>query len=105
MPGLSVIIVNYKTPRLLIDCLATFFTGQLPVSMEVIVVDNDSGDNSQEIVTRAFPRVKWVQMLYNAGFARANNEGIRQATGDVVLLLNSDTLNEGNAIEQCYQQF
>ncbi|MBO9204579.1 MULTISPECIES: glycosyltransferase family 2 protein [Niastella] len=105
MPGLSVIIVNYKTPQLLTDCLATFFTGNSQVSLEVIVVDNASGDNSQEIVTRAFPLVKWVQMGYNAGFARANNEGIRQATGDVVLLLNSDTLNVDNAIEQCYQQF
>ncbi len=105
MPGLSVIIVNYKTPQLLTDCLATFFTGPSAVNMEVIVVDNASGDNSRKIVTRAFPRVKWIQMTYNAGFARANNEGIRQATGDVVLLLNSDTLNEGNAIEQCYQQF
>ncbi|OQP45457.1 family 2 glycosyl transferase [Niastella yeongjuensis] len=105
MPGLSVIIVNYKTPQLLTDCLATFFSGQNQENLEVIVVDNASGDNSQEIVTRAFPRVKWVQMSYNAGFARANNEGIRQSTSDVVLLLNSDTLNQHNAIEQCYRQF
>jgi GT2 family glycosyltransferase len=105
MPGLSVIIVNYKTPQLLTDCLATFLTGASQVSLEVIVVDNASGDNSRELVTRAFPQVKWIQMTYNAGFARANNEGIRQATGDVVLLLNSDTLNEDNAIEQCYRQF
>jgi GT2 family glycosyltransferase len=105
MPGLSVIIVNYKTPQLTTDCLATFFTGATRVPLEVIVVDNASGDNSQEIITRAFPRVKWIQMTYNAGFARANNEGIRQATGEVILLLNSDTLIEDNAIEHCYQQF
>ncbi len=103
--ALSIIIVNYKTPRLLVDCLRTVFTGRETIAMEVIVVDNASGDNSREIITTAFPQVKWIQLNYNAGFARANNEGIRQSTGDVVLLLNSDTLNEDNAIEQCYRQF
>jgi GT2 family glycosyltransferase len=103
--ALSIIIVNYKTPALLVDCLRTVFTGRETITMEVIVVDNASGDNSREIVTTAFPQVKWIPLSYNAGFARANNEGIRQATGDVVLLLNSDTLNEDNAIENCYQQF
>jgi hypothetical protein len=105
MPGLSVIIVNYKTPQLLTDCLATLYTWEPQVPLEVIVVDNASGDNSRELVTRAFPQVKWIQMTYNAGFARANNEGIRQSGGDAVLLLNSDTLIEGNAVEKCYLQF
>lgn len=103
--AISIIIVNYKTPALLVDCLRTVLTGRETVRMEVIVVDNASGDNSREIVTSAFPQVKWIQLSYNAGFARANNEGIRQSRGDVVLLLNSDTLNEDNAIENCYRQF
>ena len=105
MADLSIIIVNYKTPQLLIDCLKTVYQQTPADRAEVIVVDNASGDNSRERVTAAFPQVKWIQLSYNAGFARANNEGIRQATGDVVLLLNSDTLNEDNAIELCYQQF
>lgn len=105
MPGLSVIIVNYKTPQLLTDCLATVYERDNKLSMEVIIVDNASGDNSREIITRAFPQVKWIQMTYNAGFARANNEGIRQSTGDTVLLLNSDTLIENDAVEKCYRQF
>lgn len=103
--AISIIIVNYKTPQLLVDCLRTVFTGSETVPTEVIVVDNASGDNSKEIVTGAFPQVKWIQLTYNAGFARANNEGIRQSTGDVVLLLNSDTLNVDGAIENCYRQF
>lgn len=103
--ALSIIIVNYKTPGLLVDCLRTVFTGRETIAPEVIVVDNASGDNSREIVTTAFPQVKWIPLSYNAGFARANNEGIRQSTGDVVLLLNSDTLNEDNAIENCYRKF
>jgi GT2 family glycosyltransferase len=100
---LSIIIVNYKTPDLLTDCLRTVYTQTRSLVLEVIVVDNASGDNSRELITTAFPQVKWIQLSYNAGFARGNNEGIRQSTGDVVLLLNSDTLNEGNAIEHCYR--
>jgi GT2 family glycosyltransferase len=103
--SISIIIVNYKTPGLLVDCLRTVFTGRETIPTEVIVVDNASGDNSREIVTTAFPQVKWIQLTYNAGFARGNNAGIRQATGDVILLLNSDTLNVDNAIENCYRKF
>lgn len=102
---LSIIIVNYKTPGLLTDCLQTVYAQTKSMAFEVIVVDNASDDNSRELVTTAFPQVKWIQLSYNAGFARANNEGIRQSGGEVVLLLNSDTLNEDNAIERCYRQF
>ncbi len=105
MADLSIIIVNYKTPQLLIDCLQTVYQQMAAGRAEVIVVDNASGDNSRALITTVFPQVKWIQMTYNAGFARANNEGIRQSAGEVVLLLNSDTLNVDNAIEHCYQQF
>jgi hypothetical protein len=102
---LSIIIVNYRTPEMVIDCLRTIYaqTGTLP--FEVIVVDNASGDGSREKVCPVFPSVRWIQMEYNAGFARANNEGIRQSAGEVVLLINSDTLVENGAIEGCYQEF
>ncbi len=100
----SIIIVNYKTPQLLLDCLQTIYAGDSS-GLEVIIVDNDSNDDSAQRVQSAYPEVKWIQMNYNSGFARANNEGIRQAKGEIVLLLNSDTLNEGNAIAICYQRF
>jgi GT2 family glycosyltransferase len=105
MADLSIIIVNYKAPQLLVNCLQTVYQDMQPGLAEVIVVDNASGDNSFELVTSAFPQVKWIAMPYNSGFARANNEGIRQSAGKVVLLLNSDTLVENNAIENCYRQF
>ncbi|RYC66914.1 MULTISPECIES: glycosyltransferase family 2 protein [Spirosoma] len=101
MPDLSIIIVNYKTPRLIIDCLQSVYQHTNGITFEVIVVDNQSGDDSQAQVQAVFPQVRWYDMGYNAGFARANNLGIRQATGRTVLLLNSDTLLIDNLLERC----
>ena len=103
--NLSIIIVNYKSPQLTIDCLRTVYDQTTGFAFEVIVVDNHSNDSSRQMITSAFPQAKWIQMDYNAGFARANNEGIRQAMGKAVLLLNSDTLNLNNAIGNCFLSF
>jgi GT2 family glycosyltransferase len=102
---LNIIIVNYKTPRLLNDCLASIYSQPWQINFQVIVVDNASKDDSREIIMASFPAVRWIQMEYNAGFARANNEGMRQSAAAVVLLLNSDTIIENNAIEDCYKAF
>ncbi|MFT3946318.1 MAG: glycosyltransferase [Agriterribacter sp.] len=102
---LSIIIVNYKTPQLVVDCIHTIVNEKCSIPFEIIVVDNASEDESQQIVTSAFPGIKWIQMNYNAGFARANNEGIRQAKADMLLLLNSDTLNEYKIIGKCCETF
>lgn len=102
-PALSIIIVNYKTPDLVIGCLQSL--GIIGLPYEVIVVDNNSNDGSRDIICAEFPAVEWIQMDYNAGFARANNAGIRYAHAPVVLLLNSDTLVADNAIEKCHKLF
>lgn len=91
-PDFSVIIVNYKTPQMTADCVRSVFEQTKGASVEVIVVDNDSRDNSQAVVTGEFPAVKWIDMGSNAGFARANNAGMRAAEGENLVLLNSDTL-------------
>ena len=102
---LSVIIVNYKTPELLANCLKSIFEQSSDISFEVIVVDNASGDHSEDLITELFPSVKWIQLDYNAGFARANNAGIRTSSADTVVLLNSDTIILGNALNECYKVF
>jgi GT2 family glycosyltransferase len=102
---LSIIIVNYKTPRLVLDCLQTVYGQTSAITFEVLVADNASGDDSREIITGRYPGVRWIQMDYNAGFARANNAAIRQSDGNAVLLLNPDTLIEDSAIERCYRLF
>ena len=100
---LSIVIVNYKTPGLLSDCLTTVYNDPGSDNFEVIVVDNHSEDDSRKILLPAFPRLIWIQMDYNSGFARANNEGIRLAHGEAVLLLNSDTLVISNAISEAFR--
>jgi GT2 family glycosyltransferase len=97
----SIIIVNYKSAGLLAGCLETVYAQTSGIAFEVIVVDNASGDNSQQVIQSHFPQVHWIQMDYNAGFARANNAGIRRSAAKTVLLLNADTLIQGNAIGHC----
>ena len=67
----SIIIVNYKAPGLVVDCLQTIFTNGNTGNFEVIVVDNFSGDDSEAIIKSRFPQVKWIQMDCNSGFAKS----------------------------------
>lgn len=103
--NLSIIIVNYKTPQLVIDCLTSILKNEHKFEYEILVVDNASNDNSEHLILSAFPSVRWVSMSYNSGFARANNAGIRLSSAETVLLLNSDTLDPFNAIENCFRLF
>ncbi|GAB3012401.1 hypothetical protein GCM10027051_14190 [Niabella terrae] len=105
MSQYSIIIVNYKTPHLVIDCIRSAVTDIRTHEIEVIVVDNDSGDYSEEKIMEAFPFVRFVQMGYNSGFARANNRGIQESKGQIILLLNSDTLDQDGGIIQCFRRF
>ena len=102
--ALSIIQINYKTPQLIIDSLTEMYKDSEACEFEIIVVDNQSGDDSRERITGAFPQVKWLQLDYNAGFSRANNAGIHIATGDAILLLNGDTLPRGKDIAECYRR-
>lgn len=102
--ALSIIIVNFKSAQLQLDCLEAIYKDPIASSFEIIMVDNNSADDSHQRITTAYPQVIWVQLDYNAGFSRANNEGILRATGDTVLLLNGDTLPPGKVIEECYQR-
>ena len=91
-PQVSIIIVNYNGLGVIVDCLTSIF-GHLPApAIEVIVVDNDSQDGSPELIAQKFPQVNLLRQSKNSGFGTANNVGARQARGEYLLLLNSDTL-------------
>jgi len=104
-PELSVIIVNYKTPEYLLNSIRSVFANGTGLSAEVIVVDNDSKDDSEKLVKLNFPDVIWIDMGYNAGFSRANNAGIRKAAGDYILLLNSDTIIIGDCLQKSLKYY
>jgi GT2 family glycosyltransferase len=96
----SVIIVNWNTCELLRQCLRSLRTDNPSISSEVIVVDNNSSDDSVEMVRREFEYVYLIPNQTNRGFAAANNQGIAVANGRYVLLLNSDTIVLDRAIER-----
>lgn len=91
----SIIIVNYNGAELLKECLRSVF-GQRYRPIEVIVVDNGSVDESVAIVQREFPEARVLPLGRNAGFAEANNVGMRQAQGEFIVLLNNDTVVDEN---------
>lgn len=102
---LSIIIVNYKSVSYITDCINSILRFTPGNPFEWIVVSNDSDDSGRETVTQKFPFVKWIETGYNAGFARANNAGIKIAGGDAMLLLNADTYVTDNSIDLFYQDF
>ena len=102
---LSIIIVNYKSSHHVLKCLHSIEECKMKINYEIIVVDNASGDDSKELILSAFNQIIWVQGEYNAGFARANNRGIRVSKGRNILLLNADTIIKNDAIEQTVSMF
>jgi GT2 family glycosyltransferase len=93
---LSIIILSYNTSYLLKQTLASIPQHS---DWEIIVVDNASSDDSVAMVQRDFPQVLLMVNKKNVGFAAGNNQALRQAKGDYLLLLNSDTIVQKNALE------
>jgi len=89
---LSIIIVNWNTAELLRQCLNSFIKENICLPFEVIIVDNASSDGSVKMIKNEFPDVYLINNTSNLGFARANNQAIRIAKGEYILLLNSDTI-------------
>ena len=95
----SIIIVNYKTPVLLKNCITSIFDKTEGVNFEIIVVDNNSNDGSETLINDNFPSVTYLQSGSNLGFGKANNRGISIAKGRNIFFLNSDTILLNNAIK------
>ena len=96
---ISVVIVNWSVRNLLKRCLESIYKFTQDVSFEVFVVDNNSTDGSQEMVSKEFPQVTLIVNTTNRGFAAANNQGFRLAEGRYTLMLNPDTELNHNAIK------
>ncbi len=90
-PIISVIIVNWKVRPLLEKCLDSILADSQDFSREIFVVDNDSRDETSEMVIANYPEVTMIALPKNRGFAQANNLALKQAKGKYLFLLNPDT--------------
>ena len=97
---LSVIIVNYNVEYFLEQCLHSVVNAAKNYDTEIFVVDNNSVDGSVAMVEEKFKSVKLIANKKNTGFSYANNQAIRQASGEYILLLNPDTVVEENTFEK-----
>jgi len=98
---LSVVIVNYNVKEFLEQCLLSVQKAFDKLDGEIIVVDNNSVDGSCQMVRTKFPEIRLIENSENKGFSKANNQAIKEAQGEYILLLNPDTLVEEDSFEKC----
>lgn len=96
---ISVIIVNFNGVDLLDDCLSGLEAQTRPAD-EVVVVDNASADDSVRLLRDRYPWARVIKSPVNLGFSAGNNVGIEGSSGDVVVLLNNDTVPSPGFIEE-----
>ena len=96
---LSIVVVNFNAREHLVNCLQSLVRDRPALDHEVVVVDNGSTDGSADTVSAQFPWVKLLRLASNVGFASGNNAGIRASRGDLLLLLNNDTVVPAGAID------
>lgn len=100
---LSIIIVSFNTKEILTDCIKSVIKYTKGIEYEIIVVDNESKDGSLERIKElknTYSQISLIDAKTNLGFGKANNLGAKNAKGEYLLLLNSDTLIFDNAIKE-----
>lgn len=95
---LSIIIVNWHSANYVEKCLTSIIANAHTLKYEIIVVDNASYDGCDKLIENSFPEVRFIQAKKNDGFAKANNLGFQNSSGNNVLFLNPDTEIIGDAI-------
>jgi len=98
---ISVVIVSYNTREMTMACVASVLEHKGDLSIEIIVVDNQSNDGSAAALREAFPAITVIDSPANGGFAYGNGIGFEQAHGRFVLLLNPDTQVYAGGLSQC----
>jgi GT2 family glycosyltransferase len=98
MTKLSIIIVSWNVKNDLLNCLSSLEKNRPSFSFEQIVIDNMSSDGTAKTVRQEYPAVTVIENQENKGFARANNQGIKQSSGEYILFLNPDTIIHPNSL-------
>ncbi len=89
---LSVIILNYNVRYFLEACIRSVQAAIAGIDAEIIVIDNNSSDDSCDMIRTTFPDIQLIANTENVGFAKANNQGVKDAKGEYVCILNPDTI-------------
>lgn len=103
MEHVSVVIVNWNAGGALHACLGALFASEGGEPHQVILVDNASTDGSEAILASTYPAVEVIQNAKNVGFARAVNQGLRAARGQLVIILNPDVILWPSAVPRLLQ--
>lgn len=98
-PLVSVIILNWNGEKVIRECIDSVLRTDYS-RFEVIVVDNASSDSSKDIIRSLYPHVKLIEEEKNLGWCMGNNVGIKEAKGDIIVLLNNDTIVDRNWIKE-----
>ncbi len=98
---LSIVIINFNTYKLIIDCINSIKLTAAEIQYEIIVVDNAPKEDYKQGLLQNFPDIVYLHSKENIGFGRANNLGMSQAKGDYILLLNSDTIVKEHCLQKC----
>ncbi len=98
---LSIVIINFNTYQLTIDCINSIKRTAGNIQYEVIVVDNAPKEDYRHGLFQHFPDIIYLLSQENIGFGRANNLGMEHAKGEYILLLNSDTIVKDDCLQKC----
>lgn len=102
---LSIIIVNYNVKEFLQNLIHSIEKAAVNLTKEIIIIDNASDDGSVEFIKDKLPQVKLIANKTNLGFGKANNIGLKQATGKYLLLINPDTIVAEDTFEKMISFF
>ena len=105
MVKLSVVIVSYNVKYYLEQCLESVVRASRGINAEIIVVDNNSSDDTVEYLTPRFRDVLFIANKENVGFARANNQAFKISKGEYILMLNPDTFIGEDVLKSCIYFF
>ena len=98
-PALSVVLVCWNNKAYLEPCLKSLYESGMKYPFDVVVVDNGSTDGSQQMLAEKYPDVIIIQNAWNVGLGKASNQGIEATRGRYVLLLNNDTIVNGQSFD------
>tara|TARA_Y100000741_G_scaffold362045_1_gene347096 strand:- start:3621 stop:4517 length:897 start_codon:yes stop_codon:yes gene_type:complete len=101
---ISIVIVNYNVKEYIISCIQSIYKhSKSSINFEIIVVDNNSRDDSVSKLKKEFPKINLIENDFNYGFSLAANQGAKICTGEFLLILNPDTLFVEDSLNKLYE--